>query len=148
MINFAKDLLISHFLKKDYFFVSSSACLCVHKLKLSNLKNPSLSKYGKQNGAELGQAQLKLGLDFENLLSLNPALKWKKNHPMVPPLDHFQGKNKNCSSLATTIYMSRRSFFANITNKISLLKIAILFSLGSSLTLNLVSTTTHHNKLF
>ena len=34
------------------------------KLKLSNLKNPSLSKYGKQAGAELGQAQLKLGLDF------------------------------------------------------------------------------------
>ena len=42
----------------------------------------------KQNGAELGQAQLKLGLDFtlvfENMLSLNPALKWKKNHPIVP----------------------------------------------------------------
>ena len=52
---------------------------------------------------------LTLLLFFENLFSLNPALKWKKNHPMVPPLDHFQGKNKNCSSLARTIRTSRRS---------------------------------------
>ena len=42
-------------------------------------------------------------------------LKWKKNNPMVPPLDHFQGKNKNCSSLARTISTSRRSFFSNLT---------------------------------
>ena len=34
---------------------------------------------------------------------------------MVPPLDHFQGKNKNCSSLARTISTSRRSFFSNLT---------------------------------
>ena len=39
----------------------------------------------------------------------------EKNHPMVPPLDHFQGKNKNCSSLARTISTSRRSFFSNLT---------------------------------
>ena len=38
-----------------------------------------------------------------------------KNHPMVPPLNHFQGKNKNRSSLARTISESRRSFFANLT---------------------------------
>ena len=38
----------------------------------------------------------------------------KKNHPMVPPLNHFQGKNKNRSSLARTISESRRSFFANL----------------------------------
>ena len=37
-----------------------------------------------------------------------------KNHPMVPPLDHFQGKNKNCSSLTRTISALRRSFFANL----------------------------------
>ena len=57
-----------------------------------------------------------------------------KNHPMVPPLNRFQGKNKNCSSLARTISASRRSFFANLTpferhsglKKFSLLKIAIL----------------------
>ena len=50
---------------------------------------------------------------------------------LVPPLDHFQGKNKNFSSLARTI---SASFFANLTTferrsglkKISLLKIAIL----------------------
>ena len=53
---------------------------------------------------------------------------------MVPPLDHFQGKNRNCSSLGRTISASRRSFFANLTTferrsglkKFSLLKIAIL----------------------
>ena len=60
--------------------------------------------------------------------------KMEKNYPMVPPLDHFQGKNENCSSLARTISVSRQSFFANLTTferrsrlkKISLLKITIL----------------------
>ena len=59
---------------------------------------------------------------------------WKKNPPMVPPLDHFQGKNKNCSSFARTISASRRSFFENLDTferrsrlkRFSLLKIAIL----------------------
>ena len=41
--------------------------------------------------------------------------KTEKNHPMVPPLDHFQGKNKNHSSLARMISALRRSFFANLT---------------------------------
>ena len=41
--------------------------------------------------------------------------KLKKNHPMVPPLDNFQGKNENRSSLARTISASRRSFFAKLT---------------------------------
>ena len=57
-----------------------------------------------------------------------------KNYPMVPPLDHIQGKNKNCSSFARTISASRRSFFANLATferrsglkYFSLLKIAIL----------------------
>ena len=52
---------------------------------------------------------------------------------MVPPLDHFQGKNKN-RSLAKTISVLKQSFFANLTTferrsgiKIfSLLKIASL----------------------
>ena len=56
-----------------------------------------------------------------------------KNNPMVPHLDHFQGGNRNCSSLARTINMSKRSFFANLTTferrsglkNFSLLKIAI-----------------------
>ena len=60
--------------------------------------------------------------------------KMRKTHPMVPPLDHLQGKNKNGSSLARRISASRRSFFANLTTferrsglKIfSLFKIAIL----------------------
>ena len=60
--------------------------------------------------------------------------KMRKNHPMVPPLDHFQGKNKNCSSFTRTISASRRSFFANLATferrsglkNFSLLKIAIL----------------------
>ena len=34
---------------------------------------------------------------------------------MVPPLDNFQWKNRNCSSLARMISASRRSFFANLT---------------------------------
>ena len=62
------------------------------------------------------------------------ATKSLKNHPMVPPLNHFQGKNKNRSSLARTISESRRSFFANLTTferrsglkTVFLLKIAIL----------------------
>ena len=53
---------------------------------------------------------------------------------MVPPLNHFQGKNENCSSLARTISAPRRSFFANLATferrsglkKFSLLKITIL----------------------
>ena len=53
---------------------------------------------------------------------------------MVPPLDHFHGKNKNCSSLARTISVSCRSFFANLTTfkwrsglkKMFLFKITIL----------------------
>ena len=57
-----------------------------------------------------------------------------KKHPMVPSLDHFQGKNKNCSSFARMISASRRSFFANLATferrpglkNFSLLKIAIL----------------------
>ena len=40
--------------------------------------------------------------------------KIEKNHPMVPPLDHFQGKNENRSSLARTISASRQSFFENL----------------------------------
>ena len=60
--------------------------------------------------------------------------KIEKNHPMVPPLDNFQGKNEKYSSLARMISMSRQSFFANLTtfephsglNKFSPLKIAIL----------------------
>ena len=60
--------------------------------------------------------------------------KIEKNYPMVPPLDNFQWKNRNCSSLARMISASRRSFFANLTTferrsglkKFSLLKITIL----------------------
>ena len=58
----------------------------------------------------------------------------EKYHSMVPPLDHFQGKNKNRSSIARMISTSRGSFFANLTTfeqrsglkKISHLKITIL----------------------
>ena len=38
----------------------------------------------------------------------------EKNHPMVPPLHHFQEKNKNRSSLARMMSALRRSFFANL----------------------------------
>ena len=34
---------------------------------------------------------------------------------MVPPLSHFQGINKNRSSLARRINTSRKSFFDNLT---------------------------------
>ena len=65
--------------------------------------------------------QLSTGLKVEaelgetNYILKFYKVKMEKNHPMVPPLDHFQRKNKNCSSLARTISMSRRSFFANLT---------------------------------
>ena len=56
-----------------------------------------------------------------------------KKHPMVPNLNHFQGKTKNPSSSASTISMSRQSFFENLTTferqsgleKFPLLKIEI-----------------------
>ena len=57
-----------------------------------------IEKTKKQAGAELGQAQLKLGFDFtlvfENLLSLNPALKWKKIIKWSPLWIIFNGKIK------------------------------------------------------
>ena len=64
------------------------------------------------------------------IVGLHPA----KKRPMLPPLDYFQGKNKNCSSLARTISLSRRSFFAYLTTferrsglkKFAILKITIL----------------------
>ena len=51
----------------------------------------------KQAGAELGQAQLKLRFDltlffFENLLSLYPALEWKKIMQWSPLWIIFKGK--------------------------------------------------------
>ena len=75
-----------------------------------------------------------MGEEETNKNEKKRARKWGKNHPMVPPLDQFQGKNKNCSSFARTISVSRRSFFANLTTfewrfglkNFSLLKIAIL----------------------
>ena len=67
-----------------------------------------------ENKANSAPIELELGLSFA-IVGFHPARKWKKNHPMVPPLDQFQGKNKNCSSLARTISASRRSFFANFT---------------------------------
>ena len=68
------------------------------------------------------------------ILGLNALKNRGKNQPMVPPLDHFQGKNKKRSSLARTISASRRSFLANLATferhsgltKFSLLKITIL----------------------
>ena len=65
---------------------------------------------------------------------VSSSRKMQKNHPMVPPLETFQGKNKNHSSFARTISMSRRSFFENLMTferrsglkKFPLLKIAIL----------------------
>ena len=32
---------------------------------------------------------------MEKLLKVFSQQKIEKNHPMVPPLDHFQGKNKS-----------------------------------------------------
>ena len=44
--------------------------------------------------------------------TIEEIMQWEmeKNPPMIPPLDNFQGKNENCSSLARTIGASRRSF--------------------------------------
>ena len=53
------------------------------------------NKLQVQAGAKLGQAQLKLGLDFTFAFS-ESSPRMEKSHPMVPPFDHFQGKNKNC----------------------------------------------------
>ena len=50
-------------------------------------RNPNVSGglgASAKNKANTAQLELELG----------------KNHPIVPPFDHFQGKNKNCSSFA------------------------------------------------
>ena len=94
-------------------------CLCVYKYNhFRRLNNPS------QMRKDCEQVKNKQNVRFHAA----------KNLPMVPPLDHFQGKNKNRSSLARMISMSRRSFFVNLTTfkrrsglkKLSLLKIVIL----------------------
>ena len=88
------------------------------------LSQPSLAGVGA--GAEIGKTS--------TIKGFYAAKNSKKNHPMVPPFHHFQGENKNRSSLARTISTSRRSFFAILTTferrfaikNFSLLKIAIL----------------------
>ena len=66
--------------------------------------------------------------------SFYASQNWRKKiHPLVPPLDYFEGE-KNCSSFARTISTSKRSFFANLATferrsglkQFFLLKIAIL----------------------
>ena len=64
-------------------------------LLIESLNNPSQRRTGDKQTKKL--AQLKK-LCNEKL---------KKNPPMVPPLDHFQGKKAH-SSLARTISASRR----------------------------------------
>ena len=70
---------------------------------------------------------------LEKTKVLSSKKMWQ-NLPMVPPLENFQGENKNCLSLARRISVSRRSFLANLTTFgphsgtkfFSFLKIAIL----------------------
>ena len=66
-----------------------------------------LSKGGTIGGLFSGLDHPPTQAFFVNLPSLN--------YPMVPPLDNFQGKNKNGSSLAGTISASSWNFFANLT---------------------------------
>ena len=92
-------------------------CVCKYKYgELRRLHNPSVRRRGNKCCKVLCSKKL------------------EKNHPMVPPLDHFQGKNKNRSSPARMISALRRAFFANLITfeqqsglkNLSLLKIAIL----------------------
>ena len=98
-------------------------CVCVYKYNYSmRLNNPSQRKTGYK--------QAENAKNFR----VSSSKMIGKYHPMVPPLDHFQGKNKNCSSLARTISLSRQSFFAYLTTferrsglkKFAILKITIL----------------------
>ena len=97
-------------------------CLCVQIQLTARLNNPSQRRRGFEQVRD------------EQNITVSSSEKLGKNHPVVPPLDHFQGENINCSSLARTISTSRGSFFANLTTfercsglkKISHLKIAIL----------------------
>ena len=50
---------------------------------------------------------------YQNI-RVSSSQKMGQNHPMVPPLDHFQGKNENVSSFARTTSASRGSFFAKL----------------------------------
>ena len=82
-------------------------------------------------------SQKRRGYEQVKTSKISSSENMEENHPMVPPLNHFQAKNENCSSLARTISTSRISFFANLTTfeqrsglkKTSLLKITI-FEMG------------------
>ena len=65
-------------------------------------------------GLWTAHAVKKLGISWK-FAFFKSSSRMEKNHPMVPPLDHFQGKNKIYSSLARTISASRWSFFANLS---------------------------------
>ena len=101
----------------------ATMCLCIQIYLFHMMNNPSQRRRGKIKKCKTS-----------NIVWFYAARKFWNNHPMVPPLDHFQGRNKNYSSLARTISASRRSFFANLTTFewrsglkfFSILKIAIL----------------------
>ena len=78
-------------------------CLCVQIQLTARLNNPSQRRRGFEQVRD------------EQNITVSSSEKLGKNHPVVPPLDHFQGENINCSSLAITISTSRGSFFANLT---------------------------------
>ena len=72
-----------------------------------------------QAGAELSQAQHRLGFDSTLILYRFGFYRSskkieEKNNPMVPPVDHFQGENENCSALARMISTLIRSFFCKV----------------------------------
>ena len=80
-------------------------CVCVYKyIDFMMFDNPSLRK----RHYEL--------VKYDQNIGVSSNKKGGKNHPMVPPLDLFQGKHKNCSSFARTFSTSRGSFFANLIN--------------------------------
>ena len=104
-----------------YYMNGATMCLYIQICLLIRLNIPSQRRRGNKQ------------MKTSKIVGFYAAQNWK-NPPMVPPLDHFQGKDKNRSSFARMISASRRSFFANFATferrsglKIfSLLKIANL----------------------
>ena len=77
---------------------------------------------------KLGQAQLKLGFDFTlvfwKFIFSESSPKMEKNHPMVPPLNNFQGKKKkllischNNQYIETIIFCKLDHFWAALWTK-------------------------------
>ena len=89
-----------YMLPEGWIHMAKKALLKLLEQRSTEEGNPH---HMKQAGAELGQAQLKLGFDitltFCKFGFSRSSEKIGINHPIVPPLDHFQSFAQTISAL-------------------------------------------------